>query len=117
MGLMDILGEVAGAVGKQKGASKGLLDGVVDLLKGSGLNSILGSLKDSGLEDIVSSWISTGKNKPISIDQIREALGSEKLEALAGRAGIPVDQSSKLLKEMLPDIIDRLSPNGKLPKE
>lgn len=117
MGLMDILGEVAGAVGNQKGANKGLLDGVMDLLKGDGLARIIGSLKDSGLEDIVSSWISTGQNKPISIDQIKKALGNEKLEALAGQAGIPVEQSSRLLKEMLPDIIDRLSPDGKLPKE
>lgn len=117
MGLMDILGEVAGAVGKQKGAGKGLLDGILDLLKGDGLTKIIGSLKDSGLEDIVSSWISTGQNKPISIDQIKKALGNEKIEALAAQAGIPVEQSSKMLKEMLPEIIDRLSPDGKLPKD
>lgn len=117
MGLMDILGEVAGAVGKQKGASTGLLDGVMDLLKGDGLSNILSGLKNSGLEEIVSSWISTGQNNAISIDQIKNALGNEKLEALAARAGIPVEQSSKLLKEMLPEIVDRLSPDGKLPKE
>lgn len=117
MGLMDILGEVAGAVGKQKGANKGLLDGVMDLFKNDGLAGIINSLKNSGLEDIVKSWISTGQNKPISMDQIKKALGNEKLEELAERAGIPVEQSSKLLKEMLPDIIDKLSPDGNLPKE
>jgi uncharacterized protein YidB (DUF937 family) len=117
MGLMDILGEVAGTVGKQKGASQGMLDGVMNLLKGGGLSSILGILKNSGLEDIVQSWISTGQNKPISVEQIKKALGNEKLQELAASAGIPVEQSSKFLKEMLPDIIDKLSPDGKLPKE
>jgi uncharacterized protein YidB (DUF937 family) len=117
MGLMDILSEVTGAVSKQKGASQGMLDGILNLLKGGGLSSILGSLKNSGLEDIVQSWISTGQNKPISVEQIKQSLGNEKLQELAASAGIPVEQSSKLLKEMLPDIIDKLSPDGKLPRE
>ena len=117
MGLMDIIGEVTGAVGKQKGASQGMLDGVMNLLKGGGLSSLLGSLKASGLEDIVQSWIGTGQNKAISVDQIKSALGSEKLQQLATSAGIPVEQSSRLLKEMLPEIIDKLSPEGKLPRE
>jgi uncharacterized protein YidB (DUF937 family) len=117
MGLMDLIGEVAGAVGKQKGASQGLLEGVMDLFSKGGLSGVLGSLKDSGLQDIVQSWISTGQNKPISVEQIKNALGSEKLQELADRAGIPVEQSSKILKEMLPDIIDKLSPDGKMPKE
>ena len=117
MGLMDIIGEVASAVGKQKGANQGLLDGVMDLFKGGGLTSILDSLKEGGLEDVVKSWISTGQNKPVSIDQIKKALGNEKLQELAERAGIPVEQSSKLLKEMLPDIIDKLSPDGNLPRD
>jgi uncharacterized protein YidB (DUF937 family) len=114
---MDILGEVAGAVGKQKGASQGMLDGVMNLISRGGLSSLLGSLKDSGLEDIVQSWISTGQNKPISPDQIKNALGNEKLQQLAASAGIPVEQSTRFLKEMLPEIIDKLSPEGKLPAE
>jgi uncharacterized protein YidB (DUF937 family) len=114
MGLMDILGEVAGAIGKQKGTNQGFVEGVKSMLQGGGLKSILNSLNAGGLEDIVKSWISTGQNMPISVDQIKNALGNEKLQELANRAGIPVDQSSKILKEMLPDIIDKLSPNGKL---
>lgn len=68
----------------------------------------------SGLEDIIKSWVSTGSNKSITADQLRDALGSDKLGELASRAGIPADQASKVLKDILPDIIDKLTPNGKV---
>ncbi len=114
MGLMDQIADIAKSLGNQKGVNQGLLDGVTDLLKGGGLRGLVDSFMGSGLEDIIKSWVSTGSNKPITVDQLKSALGSEKLEELASRAGIPADQTSKVLKDILPDIIDRLTPNGKV---
>jgi uncharacterized protein YidB (DUF937 family) len=114
MGLLDQITEIAKGVVGQKGASQGLLEGVADLLKGGGLRNLVDSFMGSGLEDIINSWVSTGGNKPISVDQLKNALGSDKIEELASRAGIPADQASKVLKDILPDIIDKLTPNGKV---
>ena len=118
MGLLDTITEITNSIGKDTSASQGLLKGVVDLLgRGQGLRGILDSFSESGLEDIVKSWIGTGANKPISADQLEEVLGSDKLEELADRAGIPVEDTSQLLKDLLPKIIDKLSPNGKLAED
>ncbi len=114
MGLLDQITDIAKGLGDQKGVNQGLLEGVADLLKSGGLRNIVDSFMGSGLEDIIKSWVGTGGNKPISVDQLKNALGPEKLEQLAARAGIPADQTSKVLKDILPDIIDRLTPNGKV---
>lgn len=114
MGLLDQITEIATGLGGEKGANRGLLEGVADMLKGGGLRNIVDSLMGSGLDDIVKSWVGTEGNKPISVEQLKSALGPEKLEELASRAGIPADQTSKVLKDILPDIIDKLTPNGKI---
>jgi len=51
---------------------------------------------------------------PISTEQIKEALGSEKLQELARKAGVTEENSAKFLQEILPGIIDKLSPGGKI---
>jgi uncharacterized protein YidB (DUF937 family) len=114
MGLFDQITEIAKGLGGQKGVNQGLLEGVADMLKGGGLRNIVDSLMGSGLEDVIKSWVGTGSNKPISVEQLKNALGPEKLEELASKAGIPADQASKVLKDILPDIIDKLTPNGKI---
>jgi uncharacterized protein YidB (DUF937 family) len=114
MGLLDQITDIANSLGGEKGASRGLLEGVADLLKGGGLRDLVDSFMGSGLEEIIKSWVGSGSNKPITDDQLKNALGSEKLEQLASRAGIPADQATKVLKDILPDIIDRLTPNGKM---
>jgi uncharacterized protein YidB (DUF937 family) len=114
MGLLDQITEIAQGLGGQKGANLGLLEGITDLLKGGGLKTLVNSFMGSGMEEIITSWIGTGSNKPITADQLKNALGSGKIEELASRAGIPADQASKVLKDLLPDIIDRLTPSGKV---
>jgi len=116
MGLLDQITDIAKSLGGQKGENQGLLEGVAELLKGGGLRNIVDSFMGSGLEEIIKSWVGTGSNRPITADQLRDALGSEKLEELASRAGIPADQATKVLKDILPDIIDRLTPNGNIPE-
>ncbi len=117
MGLLDTIASVANGLGKEQGANQSLMDGVMDLFKGGGLKGLIDTFAKSGLEDVVKSWIGTGANKDISVDELTSALGKDKLEELANRAGIPVDQTSGLLKELLPRIIDKVTPNGKISDE
>ncbi|HOT44460.1 MAG TPA: YidB family protein [Spirochaetota bacterium] len=116
MGLLDQITDIAKSLGDQKGANQGLLEGVADLLKGGGLRGLVDAFMGSGLDEIIKSWLGTGSNNPITADQLKNALGPEKLEELASRAGIPADQATKVLKDILPDIIDRLTPNGNIPE-
>jgi len=81
-----------------------------------GLAGLVQSFHQNGLGEIVNSWVGTGQNQPISADQLQSVLGSEKVQELAARAGVPADVASSKLAQYLPMIIDRLTPNGQLPQ-
>ena len=119
MGLFDnIAGEAIGKLTGQGNGQSSLLDGVMDLLNNNpagGLGGLVQSFKDKGLGDIVSSWVGTGSNLPISSEQIQQALGAEQVQHLAGKAGISPETASANLAELLPNVIDKLTPNGQLP--
>jgi uncharacterized protein YidB (DUF937 family) len=59
--------------------------------------------------------VSTGKNLPISADQIKQGLGSGPLAQLAGKAGLSSDAASNHLASLLPNVIDKLTPDGRIP--
>lgn len=80
-----------------------------------GLSAIIARLQQAGFGDQVKSWIGTGQNLPISAHQLQEALGSDVVKQLATRFGIPVDQLSTVLAQVLPTAVDQASPNGALP--
>ena len=93
-----------------------LLEGALDLLdKAGGVQGIAEKFQQSGLGDTVSSWIGTGRNKPISADQLASVLGTEKVEALSQQAGIPAEKGANVLAELLPTLVDKLSPDGRAP--
>ncbi len=113
MGFMDNVMNVLGTISGGK-ASAGLLDAVGGLLKNEGLDGLLSNFKNSGLEDVVSSWISKGDNIPVSADQIKNALGADKINELAEKAGVSAEDMPNVLKDVLPGLIDKLTPNGKI---
>jgi uncharacterized protein YidB (DUF937 family) len=82
-----------------------------------GLGGLLERFRQGGLEDIIKSWIGRGPNKSVSPAQLQQALGPETVDGLAKEAGLPRDDLLSQLSRLLPDIIDRLSPNGKLPND
>ena len=71
---------------------------------------------DKGLGSLVSSWVSTGQNLPISADQIQHALGSDQVKELAAKAGISPEAASSHLAQLLPMLVDKLTPNGQVPE-
>jgi uncharacterized protein YidB (DUF937 family) len=82
---------------------------------GGGLTALVGQLEKQGLGHIVQSWIGTGPNQAISPEQLQNALGSEWVQQLAARLGISPETLNSHLSEILPKIVDRLTPDGKLP--
>lgn len=82
-----------------------------------GLGGLLEKFRQGGLEDIIKSWIGTGPNKPISPNQLHQALGPETVDGLTRETGLPREDLLSQLSRLLPEVIDKLSPSGKLPKD
>jgi uncharacterized protein YidB (DUF937 family) len=80
-----------------------------------GLQGLVQSFHDKGLGGLVSSWVSAGQNLPVSGDQIHQALGSDKVKELAAAAGVSPDVASSAIAQLLPGIVDKLTPNGQAP--
>jgi uncharacterized protein YidB (DUF937 family) len=78
------------------------------------LQDLLTKLRQGGLKDQVQSWLGNGTNLPITAEQIRGALGSEQVEHLADKFGMPVDGALRFLAEHLPTVVDHASPEGGL---
>jgi len=116
MGLLDnlenqALGKVLG------GTSNPLASGLLQMIQNQpgGLQGLMQNFHDKGLGAVASSWVGSGQNQPISSDQIHQVLGSDQVKALAAKAGISPDMAGGAIAQMLPGIIDKLTPNGQVP--
>jgi uncharacterized protein YidB (DUF937 family) len=108
-GLGDILGSIlAGGAG---GAAGGGLGGVLN----GGLGDILKQLQENGHGDVADSWVGRGQNKQIDPRDLEEALGRDKMKSLAEQAGMSDIQFMHGLAQGLPQVIDRMTPDGRLP--
>lgn len=120
MGLFDELADKArGMMSGSGGENSGLLGGFMEMLSNNesgGLGGLVQSFKDKGLGDVVSSWIGTGENLSVNVDQIKDALGSETISNLAAKAGVSTEDASAMLAEHLPGLVDKLTPNGSIPE-
>jgi len=116
MGLLD---ELAGGLLGKGGAGAGLAGSVLSMLAGQGGQGGLGGLVkafgERGLGDIVGSWVSTGANLPISPQQVQQGLGMQQLQALGAQHGLSADGAAQALAQLLPGIVDKLTPGGQLP--
>ena len=132
MGLFD---SVIGALGQsQGGASSGgqakLISAIVSMLgQGGGQGGALGGLggvgglaglvakmQQSGLGDVAKSWVGTGQNEPISPDQLGGVLGNDTVAGMAGQLGINQGDLLGQLSQMLPQVVDKLTPQGQIPQ-
>ncbi|MGH9494999.1 MAG: YidB family protein, partial [Candidatus Sulfotelmatobacter sp.] len=82
-----------------------------------GISGMVQAFHSNGLGGVINSWISTGQNQPISASQIEQVLGCGPVQALAQKLGISTDQASSTLSQLLPSVVDKLSPNGAVPDQ
>jgi len=82
---------------------------------GGGLGEIVGALQSGGLSDAVSSWLGGGDNVAVAPSELRSALGDDKIAKFAEQAGVSGSEASAVLAGILPQIVDKLSPDGQLP--
>ena len=100
-GLTDILGQVLGGAGG--GGAAG------------GLGGLLEQLQRSGFGDQASSWVSRGPNQPIPPDAMSQIFGRDGLEEISRQAGVSEDEASRGLSQLLPEVVDRVTPDGDVP--
>lgn len=118
MGLMDQMGQVVGGLLSGQGGQNPLLQAITSLLGNNsnlgGLAGLVQAFQKNGLGEIVNSWVSTGQNMPVSPQQIEQGLGSDLLKQLASTAGLSPQDTSSQLSNLLPNLVDKLTPNGKI---
>jgi len=121
MGMFDdLVKKVSSSVGDSLGSHPDLVKGITEHLTGKesgGLSGIVNAFHKVGLGDAVKSWISRGQNLPISTEQLQQALGPNMLNNLASKAGLSLEAVGSQLTTLLPTIVDKLTPDGKIPKE
>lgn len=119
---MGFLQEILGQLGDSKGGNsqqQALIGMAMKLLSnesGGGLGGLLKQFESRGLGEQVSSWVGLSENKPLSGGQVTEVLGSDQVQRIAKQAGVEPDHVSKLLAQLLPKMIDKLTPEGKFPE-
>jgi uncharacterized protein YidB (DUF937 family) len=117
MGLFDT---IVGAIQGQSGDAPGnMLDSVIKMINDpqtGGLSGLVRKISQGGLGDQVASWVSTGKNLPVSAEQIQSMLSSSGLQDIAAKFGLNSSEAAGHLSNLLPQVIDKLTPDGKLPE-
>ena len=80
-----------------------------------GLGGLLNKLQQGGLGNETKSWVGSGQNQPVSPNQLGQALGPNIIKTLSQVTGLSEDDLSKQLSQVLPGVINGLTPNGRLP--
>jgi uncharacterized protein YidB (DUF937 family) len=82
-----------------------------------GLGGLLKQFQQKGLGEVADSWIKTGPNDAVAPGQISDALGPDVIDTLSQRTGLSKDQVVQMLSQVLPNVVDRLTPGGRLPSQ
>jgi uncharacterized protein YidB (DUF937 family) len=101
-----------------KGGLGGLLaGGAAGSILSGGLGDLLNQFQQKGLGDQASSWVSNGPNKQIAPGDLANALGADQITSLAAQSGLSRDELLHGLSQYLPDVVNHLTPDGRLPDE
>lgn len=111
-------GGLGGLGGLLKGGLGGLLaGGAAGTVLSGGLGDLLNQLQQGGHSDAANSWVGKGENKPIAPGDLASALGADQIESLSAQSGLSRDELLNGLSQYLPQVIDHLTPDGRLPTE
>lgn len=115
MGILDGMTGQPSSGGTQSSIVNALMM-LLNNQKTGGLAGLVQQFAGSGLGDIVNSWVSTGKNLPVTPQQIRQGLGLDAISQLALKAGLSPEDLTSHLTNILPQVVDKLTPDGKIPQ-
>jgi uncharacterized protein YidB (DUF937 family) len=116
MGILDTLLQNVVA-GTQQGQGSMLQVALQLLQQNGGLPGLISKFEHGGMADHVGSWVATGANMPISGAQLQEILGSGSIGEIAQRLGMSHGDASSGMAQVLPQLIDALTPAGQIPAD
>jgi uncharacterized protein YidB (DUF937 family) len=110
MGLLNgMLGGVVGA------GMVSVVNGIIE--KHGGVQGIVNEFERNGLGPTVRSWVGTGPNEPVSATDVHRVLGPDLLQQLSAKTGLPLQELTEKLSQVLPQAVDHLTPDGKIPTQ
>jgi uncharacterized protein YidB (DUF937 family) len=121
MGLLDdVMGmagmsNIANAQSPQHTGALGMLLAYINSPQVGGISGLQQIFQQKGLGGVISSWIGTGQNLPISPDQLQNVMHCEALQNIIAKTGMDQAQVASILSQMLPHVVDQLTPNGQVP--
>ena len=142
-GLEDILGGILGGGGQGSsggGGLGGMLGGgqggggrlsagnvaaiaavlgpvLMKMMSGGGMDKMLGQAQNAGVGDQAQSWVAKGENKEIGAVELEKVVGSEQIDEVAKAAGTDRETASQMLAQALPQVVDQVTPDGKVPDQ
>lgn len=102
--LSSLIGPVMGMLGGAQGANGA-----------SGLEGLLAAMQSGGLGDAANSWVSPGENQAVDPNALANAIGPDAMGQLAQQSGLSTDDVANNLSQVLPDLVNNLTPNGQVP--
>jgi len=112
-------GALQGLTGNQAGGASPLLQLAASLLSNGGqfggLAGLIQQFQRAGLDSHMASWISTGQNLPISAEQLTKVFGAGEMQKMAAQVGMESNALGGELAQLLPQMIDKLTPQGQVP--
>jgi uncharacterized protein YidB (DUF937 family) len=114
---MSLLEDLAGKfMGGQQGGNAALITTVLGAINNhpGGLGGLVQSFQQQGLGGVVSSWVGTGANQSITPQQVQSVMGDH-VTAIASKLGVSPEDASAKIAQLLPGVIDHLTPNGQVP--
>ena len=80
-----------------------------------GFSGLAQGFESAGLGHIFGSWVGAGQNQPVSAQEVESAVGQDRIQQFASRAGVPASVAPQLLATVLPTLVDKLTPDGRTP--
>ncbi len=123
-GLGNILGSLLGGGQQQDGSGGGLNSQLINAAIGmlgndggqGGLGGLAAKFQQAGLGDAVNSWIGSGENQAVDAGQVTNALGQDTINDIASKLGMSQGDAAGQLSQILPGLINHLTPNGQAPE-
>jgi uncharacterized protein YidB (DUF937 family) len=109
MGLLD--GIVGGFIGGEMATVVNRL-----IAEQGGVGGIVSRFEQAGLGPTVRSWVGTGPNAPVSAAEVHQAIGPDLMQQLAAKTGLSSDALAQKLAQFLPELVDKMTPDGVVPK-
>jgi len=110
------MGSTANAQSQQHAGALGMLLEYINSPQVGGISGLQQMFQQKGLGGVISSWIGTGQNLPISAEQLQSVLHCDVLQNIVAKTGLDQTQVASVLSQVLPHIVDQLTPNGQVPE-